>query len=119
MNHKNLDLWQKSMDFVIYLYKITSEFPKEEKYGLMDQLRRASVSIPSNIAEGSGRGSKKEFVRFLYISLGSAMEVDTQLIIAQRLNFIDEISSNELLNNLNDIKRMLLGLIKQQKRCIE
>jgi len=118
MNHKNLDVWQKSMDFVVEIYCITQEFPKEEKFGLVDQLRRACVSIPSNIAEGSGRSGEKEFIRFLHISLGSLVEVDTQLIIAKRLKYIDIDESDRLLNDLNNIKRMLIGLINQQKRRI-
>ena len=119
MNHKNLDLWQKSMDFVIQLYEITSQFPNNEKSWLVNQLRRASVSIPSNIAEGSGRGSDKDFIRFLYFSLGSLAETETQLIISERLKYLNEESANVLLSELNNIKRMLLGLIKHLKAKIK
>ena len=119
MNHKNLDLWQKSMDFVIQLYEITSQFPNNEKSWLVNQLRRASVSIPSNIAEGSGRGSDKDFIRFLYFSLGSLAETETQLIISERLKYLNEESANVLLSELNNIKRMQLGLIKHLKAKIK
>lgn len=80
--HKDLEVWKKSVEFVTDLYKVTQDFPKEEFYGLTSQMRRAAVSIPSNIAEGSARQGNKELVQFLYIALGSAVELDTQLIIA-------------------------------------
>jgi four helix bundle protein len=88
--HENLDVWKKGMNFVVALYKATERFPKEEKFGLTSQLRRAAVSIPANIAEGAGRKSSKEFAYFLSNSQGSASEVDTELEIANRLNYIDE-----------------------------
>jgi len=80
-NFKDLKVWQKSMDLAIDIYKATSLFPRDEKFGLVSQIKRCSVSIPSNIAEGSGRGSDKEFNHFLNISQGSAFELETQLII--------------------------------------
>ncbi|HBX50590.1 MAG TPA: four helix bundle protein [Bacteroidales bacterium] len=86
--HKDLDAWKSSVEFVTQMYKITESFPKSEEFGLKDQLRRAAVSIPSNIAEGAARNHTKEFIQFLYISLGSLSEVETQLIIAQNLNYI-------------------------------
>jgi four helix bundle protein len=93
------------MDFVIQIY------PKEEKYCLIDQIRRACISIPSNIAEGSGRNSDKDFIRFLYISLGSANEVETQIVLSQRLNYLNDEDFTNLLNRLQNIKKMLSGLI--------
>ncbi|MCF8297376.1 MAG: four helix bundle protein [Saprospiraceae bacterium] len=108
MNHKDLDVWQMSMDFVVELYNITSDFPKEERFGLIDQIRRASVSIPSNIAEGSARGSDKDFTRFLFIALGSATEVETQIILSHRLGFISNQIEDDLLNKIGNIKKMLL-----------
>ncbi len=83
--HKDLDVWKRSVELVTTVYYLTSEFPKEEIFGLTNQIRRASVSIPSNIAEGAARNSDKEFIRFLYISLGSNQELDTQMLIARNL----------------------------------
>ncbi|MFA6294424.1 MAG: four helix bundle protein [Victivallales bacterium] len=112
--HKDLDVWKKSIDLVEYLYKLTKEFPKEEAYSLTSQIRRSVVSIPSNIAEGAARNSKKEYVQFLYIALGSAAELETQLIISARLGYLN--SSTEFLSQLNDITKMLVGLISYLKR---
>ena len=111
--HKQLDVWQSSMRFVSSLYRLTHSFPNEEKFGLTNQIRRASISIPSNIAEGSARHGNKEYVQFLYIALGSAAEVETQLLIARDLNYTDSIDI--LYNDLQSIKRMLLGLIKSKQ----
>ena len=113
--HKDLEVWKKSIDFVTELYKITAIFPKEELYGLTSQMRRAAVSIPSNIAEGAARKSNKEFIQFLYIALGSTVEIETQLIISKNLMLIDEVSFIELDKERNEIGRMLLGLIKYRK----
>ena len=115
MDHKDLEVWKKSIALVKKIYEISSKFPKEEKYSLTDQIRRCAVSIPSNIAEGSGRGSDKDFIRFLYIALGSLAETETQLIISERLKYLNEETVNVLLSELNNIKRMLLGLIKHLK----
>ncbi len=87
---KDLEIWKKSRLFCSTVYEITSKFPESEKFGLTNQLRRASVSIPSNIAEGSSRNSNKDFSRFLQITLGSAYEIETQLLIAFDLSFIDK-----------------------------
>lgn len=111
--HMDLDVWKRSMDFVENIYKLSSHFPKEEMYGLTSQIRRAAVSIPSNIAEGASRQSPKEFVQFLYISLGSLSEVETQLMLSKRLQFVENIQS--VLNNAVTIKKMLNGLITHQK----
>jgi four helix bundle protein len=88
-SHKDLKVWQESMDLVIQIYKLAENFPKHEVYGLSSQIRRASISIPSNIAEGAGRKGGKEFTRFLYIALGSLSEIETQLEMSQRLNYIN------------------------------
>ena len=90
MNHKDLDVWKFSMDLVELVYQETAKFPKEERYGLTSQMRRAAVSIPSNIAEGSGRKGDKELVQFIAIALGSIAELETQYMIAVRLQFIKE-----------------------------
>ena len=112
--HRDLDAWKKSIDFVEYIYKKTKEFPKEEIYSLTSQIRRSVTSIPSNIAEGAARNSRKEFIQFLYIALGSAAELETQLVIAERLGYL--VDSAEALNSLNDIKKMLVGLIFYLKK---
>ena len=107
MNHKELDVWKKSMDLVELIYKLSNSFPDSEKFGLTSQIRRAAISIPSNIAEGAGRKGDKEFVQFLHIALGSLSELDTQYLIAVRLNYIDENEELEVL--INDVKRLLIG----------
>ncbi|MUU77864.1 four helix bundle protein [Winogradskyella endarachnes] len=89
--HKDLDAWKRTMDLVEVVYKCTQGFPSNEIYGLTSQVRRASVSVPSNIAEGAGRKGDKEFIQYLYIALGSLVEVETQLLIAKRLHYIDDI----------------------------
>jgi four helix bundle protein len=112
--HRDLDVWKVSMDFVIDLYRITETFPNAEKFGLIQQIRRAGVSISSNIAEGAARFHSKEFVHFLYISLGSVSEVETQLEIALRLEYL---KSTDLQKELLDrIRRMLIGLIKHVEK---
>jgi four helix bundle protein len=108
-NHKDLKVWKKSVDLVDNIYRITESFPNKEIYGLTNQLRRSAVSIPSNIAEGAARGSKKEFIQFLYIALGSLAEVETQMIIASRLGYLNTLDF--LLNDVKLIQRLLNGLI--------
>ena len=114
-NH-NLDAWKKSVDFVVMIYKMTESFPKEEKFGLTSQIRRAAVSIPANIAEGAARKSDKEFLQFLFVSQGSTSEVETEILIAYRLGFLSD-SNFELINKtLDDIGRMITGLSNHLKR---
>ena len=109
--HKNLLVWQKGMQFVTELYRVTGHFPQSEVYGLVSQMRRAAVSITSNIAEGYGRNTITELIHFLYISLGSANELDTQIQIAFNLGYLDE-SEYENLMALNDeVGKMLKSLI--------
>ncbi len=112
-DHKELDVWQKVMDFVESVYTLTGKFPKDEIYGLINQLRRSAISIPSNIAEGAARNSDKEFLQFLHISLGSASEAETQLLIAQRLSYPGGIEP--ALETLTSVKQMLNGLIRYYK----
>ena len=109
--HKDLLVWKKSIDLVEQIYKITKQFPKEELYGITNQMRRWAVSIPANIAEGSGRKNKAEFIQFLHIALGSASELETHLIISQRLGFLSINSYDEIMNALNEIIKMTCGLI--------
>lgn len=113
-NHMDLDVWKKSIDFIEDIYLMTKQFPKEEIYGLTTQLRRSAISITSNISEGAARNSLKEFNHFLYVALGSATELESQIIISERLKYITD--SGELLRKVNDIKNMLKGLISSLKR---
>ena len=110
--HKELDIWKFGIDLVEKVYQLTSAFPKEEIYGLTSQLRRASVSIPSNIAKGAARKGKNENIQFLYIALGSLSEVDTQLIIAHRLQYIDNITVEE---DVKVLRQKMLNYIKYLK----
>lgn len=110
--HKDLDIWKRGIEFVENIYKATAGFPKEELYGLTSQMRRSAVSYPSNIAEGAARFSKKEFVRFLYISLGSLSELETQMIIASKLDYIEV---RDLLEEIEILRRMSLNFIKHLK----
>jgi four helix bundle protein len=103
---KELGIWKKSRLFCSKIYNVTATFPSEEKFGITNQLRRASVSIPSNIAEGSSRNSNKDFARFLEIAIGSAYEVETQLLISSDLGFITEENTIELTNLLEEIIKM-------------
>ena len=114
-NFKNLKIWQKGIDIVISVYKLSENLPKEEKFGLRSQITRAAVSIPSNIAEGSGRSSQKKFKRFLEVSLGSAFELETQLICIQKLEWISDIQINEIIITLNEEQKMLNSFISKLK----
>lgn len=110
--HKDLDVWKNSINFVTRLYRETQDFPSTERYGLTSQLRRSSVSIPSNIAEGFARKGLKERIHFLYIALGSNSEIETQLIIAENLSFLSEKIATELKKDNQKIGRQLVNLIK-------
>jgi len=113
--HKDLVVWQKSICLVKDIYSITQSFPKDEVFGLTSQMRRAAVSIPSNIAEGSGRNGQKEFVHFLYNSLGSVSELETHIIICKEIGLLPEVSSNELVSRCGEIVKMLSSLINSLK----
>ena len=114
--HKNLEVWKLSVDFVKDIYTLTTNFPDEEKFGIISQLRRAVVSIPTNIAEGAARSTKKEFRNFLYIASGSLSEIDTLLTISKELGFIKESQLDALNEKLVKIDIMLDGLIKKLKK---
>lgn len=116
--HTNLEAWKKAMDFVVDVYRATDAFPKEERFGLTSQIRRAAVSIPANIAEGAARQSKREFVRFLSIAQGSASELETELVIGQRLGYIKDNVVIELSNALDVIGRLIMGLSNHLKRHV-
>jgi len=117
--HQNLDVWKKSVDFTVEIYIVTGNFPNDEKFGLTSQIRRASVSIAANIAEGAGRNSTKEFLRFLSIAQGSASEVETELLIGFRLRYIREDDYEDLIRKLDDIGRMITGLCQHLVKKIE
>jgi four helix bundle protein len=116
-NVKELKIWQKSIDLVVDVYKLTAAFPTEEKYGLISQVRKAAVSIPSNIAEGAGRNTDKDFSNFLGISNGSSYEVMTQLIVSQRLNLVSEEEVQPILNKLDEVQKMTYAFQKTLKKA--
>ncbi len=112
-SYRDLIVWQKSMEMITLIYQLIKQFPDDEKFGLTSQLKRCSVSIPSNIAEGYGRNYTKDYVRFLNISRGSLYEMQTQLQVALNLNFVDDLTL-EKINNLSvEIEKMLNSLIKK------
>lgn len=115
MNHKDLDAWKKSIELVKQAYIQTKDFPDEEKFGIISQIRRSAVSVPSNIAEGAARNYDKELIQFLYISLGSLSELETLFIISKELNFIDNRVLNEIGILIETIRKLILGLIKYLK----
>jgi four helix bundle protein len=114
-SHKELKVWQKGIELVKAIYEITKSFPISEQFGLTSQMRRAAVSIPSNIAEGCGRNSNKELTHFLYIALGSSAELETQLIISQELNFLEREKSEQIQNLNFEIIKMTSSLINTIK----
>ena len=111
-SYRDLEVWKLSIDFVKKVYQVTHNFPASEKFGLINQIRRAAVSIPSNIAEGQGRNSTKEFKQFLAISLGSLAELETQLIIAKEIEYLTQNGLDALLSPLDRIRKMIKGLSK-------
>lgn len=112
VTHKDLDIWKLGIELVEEVYKATAEFPREEIYGLTNQMRRASVSIPSNISEGAARSSKKEFTKFLYIALGSLAELETQTIISEKLGYLRKHPLTDLIEKQ---RRKQLNFIKYLK----
>ena len=116
--HKDLIVWKRSRNFIKNIYELTNDFPASELYGLTSQLRRAAVSITVNISEGYARNSDKELIHFLYISLGSISEIETLLLIVSDLEFKDHNHISPLLNEIEEIRKMLLSLIKHNKSKI-
>jgi four helix bundle protein len=110
-SYKDLIVWQKAMDLVMLVYQATKGFPKDELYGLTNQIRRAAVSIASNIAEGQARNSSAEFLHFLSIAKGSLAQVETQLLIAQRLDYMDDDLLTEILSVQIEVNKMINGLM--------
>jgi len=113
--YREIICWQKAIELVKFIYKATKNFPLSEQFGLTSQLRRAAVSIPSNIAEGFGRGSNKDFNRFLEISKGSLFELQTQLLIAKELDFINDESYKLIYEKSREVERILVGFMKSLK----
>ena len=111
-NYKNLDVWKESRKLVSVIYLLTKEFPIDEKFGLTSQIKRASISIPSNIAEGIGRNSKKETRQFCFIAKGSLYEVETQLYLALDLGFVQEKEIEKVLNQITTVRKLIIGFIK-------
>jgi four helix bundle protein len=114
-SYRDLKVWQKAMDLVIECYRLTQQFPKTETYGLSNQLQRAAVSVPANIAEGHGRESLKEYLYYLSIANGSLMELETHLLIAQRLNYLSEAEIQGALNIASEVGKMLSSLSRSLK----
>ena len=118
-SHKDLIVWQKGVDLVLTVYQLTKGFPREEVYGLTSQVRRAAISIPSNIAEGRSRGTRKDFSQFLRIALGSGSELETQLLLAKRLSFITEIDYNKAVGQLEEVMKMLNAMITKLNLAVK
>ena len=116
--HKNLEAWKQSIDLVVEIYRTTQHFPGQETYGLSNQIRRAAVSIPSNIAEGAARQTKKEFTNFLHIAQASLSELDTQVELASRLGYLSNKSLSDLDQTMERIDKMITGLIRHLNRAI-
>jgi four helix bundle protein len=116
--YKKLKVWQKSLDLVVEVYKQTNNFPEKEKFGLTTQINRCAVSIVSNIAEGAGRNSGREFNNFLGITLGSSCELETQLIVANKLGYVNERELKELIIPLEEIQKMVVGLQKNIQQTL-
>ncbi|MEW6570586.1 MAG: four helix bundle protein [Nitrospirota bacterium] len=111
-NYKELKVWQKAYQLCVELYKITKNFPNEEKYGLTSQIRRAAISVPSNIAEGYGRKTTREYIQSLYIAYGSNCELETQILLSRDLGYIKDEKIEGLQKEIGEVERMLKALIK-------
>jgi four helix bundle protein len=111
-NFKNIIAWQKAMSLVKDVYLLMEKFPKQEVYGLASQVNRSAISIPSNIAEGSGRNSNKDFMRFLDISISSSFELETQILLAKELGFITDEKMNAVLEKLTEVQKLIFGFQK-------
>jgi four helix bundle protein len=110
--YRDLIVWQKAFELAMAVYEATAHFPREERYGITSQIRKAAISIPSNIAEGQGRRSKREFRHFLFIALGSLMEVETQILISKALTYLKSSQTEKLLAKIAEVGRLLNGLSK-------
>jgi len=118
VTYKDLIVWQKSVELVVSVYQLTNKFPDTEKYGLTAQMRRAAVSIPSNIAEGRRRGSRKDYRKFLIIAYGSGAEIETQVEIAKRLSLATDVDCHQSEHTLEEVMRMLNKMLSSLKKEI-
>jgi len=118
-SYKELDVWEKGIEIVDRIYEITADFPQSQLYGLTSQMQRAAISIPSNIAEGFARGHTAEYKQFLRVALSSCAELDTQLVIARRRNYVTEAEYLELQKNLDHESRMIMNLIKSLSKNVK
>jgi len=114
-SYKDLKVWQVAIDMVVDIYRLTGKFPRNESFGLASQIQRATVSIPSNIAEGHARGTSREFHHYLSITLGSTAELETQLIIAEKLGYLEQTTANEMLERIDKLGKMIRALQKSVK----
>lgn len=105
-NIKELKIWAKAIDLAMKIYDVSSKFPSDERFGLISQIRRCAISIPSNISEGAGRNTKGEFKQFLGIANGSCYELQTQIVIAQKLGFINDVDCGNILDNIDELQKM-------------
>ena len=117
-SYKELEIWKKGIDIVNCVYKATSTFPKEELYGITAQMRRSSVSIPANIAEGFARQHNREYRQFLYVALGSCAELETQIIVGLNQNLLIKEDSEKLLEHLDHEARMLMNMVKSVSKSL-
>ncbi len=115
-SYRDLLAWQKAMELITQIYRVSQKFPSEELYGIVSQMRRAAISIPSNIAEGQGRLTKGEFIQFLGIARGSLLELETQILVAQNLNYLDEPTLKNLLELTSEVGRLVNGLLGAIKK---
>ena len=113
---KDLKVWKMAMELVVEIYNLSAKFPKEEKYNLASQIKRAAISIPSNIAEGAGRNSNKEFLHFLGIASGSSFELQTQIIHTRDLNLIENIQAETIISTIDEIRKVIYGLQQHLKK---
>ena len=113
---EDLNVWKAAMNLVVNVYDAVSDFPKEEKYGLTSQIKRSAVSIPSNIAEGAGRNSDKQFLYFLSVANGSSYELQTQILLAKKFKMIEINFADKILKEIDDVQKMLYGLQKHLKK---
>lgn len=118
LSHKDLNVWKLAVDLADEIYKVTESYPTDELYAMVSQMRRAATSISINIAEGYGRGSGQETIHFLYIALGSASELDTQIILSQRIGYIDRTITEDLASKTTIVRKMINSLISSIKQKI-
>ena len=118
LNHKDLILWRKALDLAVLVHQSSAALPRSETYGLVSQLRRAATSVPSNVAEGHARRSTKEFIYFLHVALGSMAELETQLLLAQRVGYLSESEVTSLQDRIEEVGRVLHAVVAALRRRV-